>query len=83
MTSLFRNPHNLLFQPTANNTLEVPLSHPCVITMITNLVSPPKAPLLTRIPIPYGRRKYKLFDVSLDFKEKIPHNNPQINPYDD
>lgn len=83
VTSLCLNPHNPLFRSTANNITEVPLSHPCVKTMITDLVFPPKAPFLTSICIRYGPRIHNIFDVFLDFKEKIPHNSSQINPYDD
>ena len=79
MTPLCLNLHNPLFPSTANNTTGVPLSHAYVKTLITDLVSPPKVPFLTRICTRYGHRILKIFHVSLDFKEKIPHNSPQIN----
>jgi hypothetical protein len=83
VTSLCMNPHNPLFRSTANHTLGGPLSHSCAKTLDPDPVSHSNAPILTRIHIRYAPRMHNIFDLFLDFKEKIPHSNPQINTYDD
>jgi len=81
--SLCTNLHNPLFRSTANDTIRVPLSHSCAKTLEPNLVSRSNAPILTRIRIRYDHMMHNIFDLFLDFKEKIPHSSSQINPYDD
>ena len=82
VTALCMNPHNPLFPSTANDTLRVPLSHSCAKTLEPDLLSRFNAPILTRIRIRYDHRMHNIFDLSLDFKEKIPHSSSQINTYD-
>ena len=83
VTSLCMNAHNPLFPSTATHTLGVPLSHWCAKTLEADLVSRSNAPILTRIRIRYDYRMHNISDLFLDFKEKIPHSIPQINPYED
>lgn len=83
VTSLCLNPHNPLFRSTANDTIRVPLSHSCAKTLEPDLVSQSHAPILTRIRIRYDHRMHNIFDLFLDFKEKIPYSSSKINPYDD
>jgi hypothetical protein len=75
VTSLRLNPHNPLFRSTANDTLRVPLSHRCAQTLEPDPVSRSNAPILTRIRIRYDHRMHNIFDLFLDFKEKIPHSS--------
>jgi hypothetical protein len=63
--------------------LRVPLSHSCAKTLDPDLVSRSNAPIFTRIRIRYDHMMHNIFDLFLDFKEKIPHSSSQINPYDD
>jgi len=83
VTSLCLNPHNPLFRSTANDTIRVPLSHSCAKTLEPDLVSRSHAPILTRIRIRYDHMMHNIFDLFLDFKEKIPHSSSQINTYYD
>jgi hypothetical protein len=83
VTSLCMNPHNPLSPSTATDTLGVPLSHSCAKTLEPDPVSHSNAPILTRIRIRYDHRMHNIFDLFLDFKEKIPHSSSQINTYDD
>src|SRR4030043_1827141 len=76
--SLCTNLHNPLFRSTANDTMGVSLSHSCAKTPEPDLVSPSNAPLLTRIHIRYDPTMHTIFDLFLDFKEKIPHSSSQI-----
>lgn len=83
VTSLCLNPHNPLFRSTANDTIRISLSHSCAKTLEPDLVSRSHAPILSRIRIRYDPMMHHIFDLFLDFKEKIPHSSSQINPYDD
>ena len=83
VTSLCLNPYNPLFRSTANDTIGVPLSHSCAKTLEPDLVSRSHAPILTRIRIRYDHMMHNIFDLFLDFKEKIPYSSSKINPYDD
>jgi hypothetical protein len=83
VTSLCLNPHNPLFRSTANDTIRIPLSHSYAKTLEPDLVSRSHAPILTRTHIRYDPMMPNIFDLFLDFKEKITHSNSQINTYDD
>jgi hypothetical protein len=83
VTSLCLNPYNPLFPSTVTDTIRVPLSHSCAKTLEPDPAPHSNAPILTRIRIRYEHRMLNIFHLFLDFKEKIPHSNSQLNTYDD
>jgi hypothetical protein len=83
VTSLCLNPHNSLFPSTATDPLRAPLSPSCAKILEPDPVSHSKAPILTTIRLRYDPRMPNIFDLFLDFTEKIPHSSSQINTYED
>ena len=83
MTFVSVNPHSLLFCSPANDNTGFSLSHSCAQMSESNPVALSNAPIRLMTCVQYGRMLCNRLDLFLDFKENIPHSNPQDNVYDD